>query len=122
MESKGKRRLEIVIVVLVIIAAIVILGIKNHLAAKSAKEEALISQLRAVRTAVALYLEVNRTLPPNLKVLADNEYSLGDKTNSYLTGVKVDEEGYPVDAFGNRFNYSPKNGKIFPKEDEYSDW
>ncbi|MFH1874367.1 MAG: hypothetical protein ABH859_04185 [Pseudomonadota bacterium] len=122
MESKGRRRLEIVIVVLVIIAAIVVLGIKNHLAAKSAKEEALISQLRAVRTATALYLEINRVLPPTLKDLADKDYTLGNRTNSYLSGIKVDAEGYPVDAFGKRFNYNPKNGKIWPEQEEYSDW
>jgi type II secretory pathway pseudopilin PulG len=118
----GKRKLEIVIVVAVVIVALGILGVRRSMSTRTAREIALMDELRAVRTAVTLYLEVNKAYPPNLKVLTSNSFTLGSKNVTYLTNVETDAEGSPVDAFGNKFNYDPTTGKVTSVQKGYEEW
>ncbi|MFH1874368.1 MAG: hypothetical protein ABH859_04190 [Pseudomonadota bacterium] len=122
MALTSRRKLEIFIIVLVIVVSVVLLYMKNLLAIRTAKDEALIGELRAIRTAVHLYLSVNKEFPANLDMLTQNTYKINDKDVPYLIGVETDESGYPLDSYGYRFLYEPKTGKVMLKPRKYEGW
>ncbi len=122
MAIRKRRKLEIVVVVVIIITAGVLLYVKNLLAIKVARDEALIGELRAVRTAVHLYLSVNKSFPQNLGALTQETYEINEKEVPFLIGVETDETGYPVDSYGYRFLYEPRTGKVMLKPRKYEGW
>lgn len=108
--TRGKGE-KIFIAALLIISAVAF-SMSWQAKNKVAKEEALISELLAVRTAVQLYVTMNNKLPESLNVLTTQKYYLGGKSGIYLTGVAVDSTGYPLNAFGDKFNYDPSTGWV----------
>lgn len=122
MAEGNKRKRDITILVVLIAIAATVLFVRVHLTDKSAKEGALIDQLRAVRSSVQLYLTLNKSMPENLTILTTEKYTIGDKMGFYLGGVTVDNENYPLDAFGNRFTYNPSNGEVHSTTKGFESW
>lgn len=122
-ETKPKRsRSDTVIVVGVILLAVFVLGIRHHMTSESAKETALISELRSLRMAVQLYMLENKAPPSDLKILAAQKYNIAGRQESYIKGVSLDNDGYPVDSFGKRFNYDRNIGWIYSSSTKYTKW
>ncbi len=121
-EKKKRTKIEIVVIVAIIAIAAMVLGIRFNMAGKAEKENALMAELKSLRASVQLYLTLEKSYPPDLKVLATQKYTIGEKQETYLRGIKLDKEGYPVDAFGKRFNYDLKAGWVKPGEEKYSNW
>ena len=116
-----KRTIEIIVVIVVVILAVLFVFWKKT-ASNDLKQSALIDELRAARLGVGLYLEVNKSYPPDLKALATSKYKMGGEDKVYLTGIQLNKEGMPIDAFGNTFNYDPATGRVWPTEKEYASW
>ena len=112
---------EVFVVVLVILVALVTLSAKIYYSNKVAKEGALISELGNLRGAVRLYMAVNKTYPPDIKALTKTHDFFGNQ-EPYIRGVKLDKDGYPVDSWGNRFQYYTKRGWIYSGSQKYSKW
>ena len=118
----NRKKIEIAAIVVVVVVAGTILWMRQSTCTRVANERALIDELRAVRMAVGLYLEINKEYPTSLKDLTTNSFTMGDRTVHYLTNIKSDEEGYPIDSFGKRFNYDPGTGRVWSAEKQYSSW
>jgi competence protein ComGC len=121
-EKKKRTKVELVVILVVIVLAVLTFGIRFFMSNKAVKETALMAELKSIRTSVQLYLITNKGYPPDLKALATQKFKLGDRQEPYLRGVKVDKENYPIDAFGNRFNYDARNGWVQPSEKNYAGW
>ncbi len=119
---KKRRRWEITAILLVVALAASIFGYRSYVAGKSAKEDALMMELRSLRTAVQLYVTVNKNVPGDLTVLATQKYTLGDRSGDYLTGIKLNKDNNPVDAFGNVFSYDKATGKVGSTTKGYENW
>lgn len=106
------------------IAALVIalVAVKKRQAIRLAREDALTEELRAVRRSITLYYVFNKDYPKSLNVLPVEKYTMGEKLQPYLTGVKADKENFPMDSFGKRFNYDPAIGRVWASGDKYADW
>lgn len=120
--TEGKKKRDIAILLVLVAIAAAVLLVKFHLTDKDAKEVALIDQLKASRASVQLYLTLNKKLPDNLNALTTEKYVIGDKKGFYLSGVAVDGENYPLDAFGNRFAYNPSNGEVHSSTKGFESW
>jgi type II secretory pathway pseudopilin PulG len=121
-QQKKRTKAEIAVIAVVIVVAAIVLGIKFNLGARAEKENALMAELSSIRSSVQLYLTLHKNYPPDLKMLATQKYTIGEKQEPYLRGVKIDKENYPVDAFGKRFTYDPKTGWVRAGEERYSTW
>lgn len=117
-----RRKREIFAVVLIVLIAVLVLGVKFHMNNKAAKEAALLAELQNVRTSVELYITLNKTLPADMKALVDQKYTMGEKNGNYLTGAKIGKNGLPVDPFGNDFVYNPSTGKVTSGTKGYEGW
>ena len=96
------------------------------------REVAMKAELRSIRTAVNAYrAEHGNQSPENLRVLSAEKYIIQQDENTpqagpagrnYLTVSALDEEGYPVDPFGNRYRYDPKTGDVASETEGYGSW
>lgn len=119
---KKNRGLEVLIIIVVIAAAMGVF-IWRRGQVKAVNQAALIEELRAIRAAVAAYVEINKNYPPDLKTLVSGKFALSGGERPYFAGnIKLDKNGNPVDAFGKNFNYDAATGRVWPSEPEYADW
>ena len=100
------------------------------------------AELRSIRTAINAYraLHENRN-PESLRALMTEKYIVHkDKKEStekteqqsleqarlserkYLAVYALDNEGYPIDSFGNRYRYDPKTGDVISGTTGYESW
>ena len=122
METNKKRRVEVVLTILLVVIALVVFGLRVFSTNKADQEQALIAELKSVRTSVQLYLTMNKAFPADLKVLTTQKYQIGNKQRLYLTGVQVDANNIPIDSFGNAFNFNPGTGEVFSSTKGYESW
>jgi len=120
-KPKRKKR-EILIILLVIVIAVLVVGAKFHYNNKFAKEGAMLAELQTVRTAVRLYLTVNKRLPASLKDLVIENYNIEGNSGQYLTGVMVNKDNIPEDSFGNEFIYNKGTGRVNSGTTGYENW
>ncbi|MBU0505394.1 MAG: hypothetical protein ABII18_05540 [bacterium] len=122
MEKSKRRKIEILIVVGLVVVGAVVIGLRSSSSTQLAQEQALMTELKAVRMAVQLYDAMNKNFPANLKVLTTEKYLMGNKKRTYLTGIQVDKENYPIDSFGSRFQLDPKTGHASSATKGYESW
>jgi len=122
MTELKKRSTTKILAVVLIIVALGAFGWRTHLRAQIENERALMAEVKSVRTAVELYITLNKAFPQDLKLLTTEKYTLGNKSALYLSGIHVDAEKYPIDTFGHRFVYDPKTGKVQPGTKGYEVW
>lgn len=83
--------------------------------------------LNQIRKGVELYVLLQGHFPADLKSLVHARYvvPIRDDTffsDDYLRAQAVDAEGYPVDPFGARYRYDPKEGKLASGSRGYESW
>lgn len=120
--EKKKRTGQIILLLIIAVIGAVVVGVRLHLSAKMANEEALLQQLGTVRMSVELYLKLNSKFPLDLKTLTTEKYTIKDNRSFYLVGVKVDKDGHPLDSFGNKFEYDPASGRVWTSTKGYGNW
>lgn len=95
--------------------------------AEQARMKVLESDMRNMRLGISLYLYINGKVPEDIRNLEKKEcieYSAGGELirREYIKLITKDEEGYPIDSFGNRYRYNPKTGMVHPTTPGYEDW
>jgi type II secretory pathway pseudopilin PulG len=92
-----------------------------------AKVKVLEADMRNMRLGLDLYLYQKGKYPEDIRVLERDkfiEYTAAGKIikKSYVELITKDEEGYPIDPFGNRYHYDAKTGIVHPTSPGYKDW
>ncbi|MFQ5456222.1 MAG: type IV pilin protein [Nitrospirota bacterium] len=92
-----------------------------------AKEVALKMELVNIRMTLTLYRIMNSKYPDDIRDIIGKRYLLPIKDRTifaekYLIGIALDNEGYLLDPFGNRFRYDPVKGRIMSTTEQYKDW
>ncbi|MCK4649032.1 hypothetical protein KAT51_05880 [bacterium] len=92
--------------------------------ADQARMTILESDMRNMRLGISLYLYMNGKIPEDIRDLEKRdviEYTAGGELirREYVKLITKDEEGYPLDPFGNRYRYNPKTGMVHPTTPGY---
>lgn len=125
--EKGLGIIETIIVCSLIAIFFVVLIPRYERTARDAREAALRMGLANIRSSIQLYTLMNNKTPADLKELLGKRYLIPTKegtifTDQYLRASALDNEGYPIDPFGNRYSYEPKYGKISSQTKGYEGW
>ena len=94
---------------------------------QNTKEIALRYQLNNLRMLVVLYKELKGNYPEDLKVLMQSSFKLSQTdelifSEKFLGSLEQDEQGVPVDAFGNRLYYDHRGGVVGSTTKGYQNW
>jgi type II secretory pathway pseudopilin PulG len=95
--------------------------------AQEAREVALQISLGNIRKAVQVYVLTKQKIPTDLRDLIRERYVFPIKegtvfTDQYLKILALDDAGYPIDPFGNRYGYDPKIGRLYSTTQGYEKW
>ncbi len=97
------------------------------------KEIAMRMELANLRSAVSNYALYNKKLPGTLQELfekkaASPKHSIeGAEFNiefhgKYIEGMTTDNDGVPLDPFGNRYSFDAKTGRVRSTTSGYETW
>jgi competence protein ComGC len=95
---------------------------------RQTKEVALAIELSNIRRAVGFYMMTKGKLPDSLKQLVKEQIVVPKQDVlitldwSYIRDMSLDNEGYILDPFGNRFLYDPKTGRVRAGTKGYELW
>ena len=94
---------------------------------REARETALKMGLGNIRMSVRLYQALNERYPKDVKELLATRYLIPTKEDTifsdrYLDAQALDTDGYPVDPFGHRYEYDPKQGRVASSTKGYEQW
>ena len=123
----GRTALDAALVcVLVVGLAAVMTTYFDHLT-REARETALKMGLGNIRMSVRLYQALNERYPKDVKELLTTGYLLPTKEDTifsdrYLDAQALDADGYPIDPFGHRYEYDPKQGRVASSTKGYEQW
>ncbi|MGE4357924.1 MAG: type II secretion system protein [Candidatus Omnitrophota bacterium] len=115
-----------VVLGVVFFLALVFLGY-FYLAMNKAKEMVLLAELRNIRIALNVYKGFNGKYPDDIRELIDKEINWTQAIHEmykrkYLEHQRVDEEGFPIDPWNNRFVYNSAKGEIYSQTKGYRTW
>lgn len=108
-------------------------------AVRVSREVALRHELAGIRTAIQLFVALNRRFPGSLRELVDEQYLLPDAEfsvaagglnlekrtvfkRSYLEPNSVDAGGRILDPFGEPYRYDPSRGQVAAAGARYGQW
>lgn len=124
----------------IIVAILISTGMTYYFrVVRQAREVALRYELANIRTAIVLFVTLNRRFPENLQELTEKECLLPDAENSveaaqlalekgaifkrtYLETSCVDTQGVVLDPFGKPYRYDPQRGRVTAAETRYERW
>lgn len=126
MKKKGLTLFELALSIIIITVFTATFLTFIYKAAIHAKEITLQGQLSNLRLSLDLYRALKNVEPADLKVLMQAQMDKGpDKVNfenQFLSMVRKDAQGYPVDSFGNRFYYNAQKEMIRSQTEGYENW
>lgn len=120
---RGRSTLEVIVVIVVLMMTVTLsVGIYAG-RSKLHKSKALMSELQAMRTGIALYKKINGVNPPSLDVLTEEAYrSGGGLKYNYVLKLHRNAEGAAVDTFGHAYDYSSERGRVRSTTRGYEFW
>lgn len=94
---------------------------------QNVKEAALRYQLSNFRTLVVLYKQLKGNYPEDLLVLIQSRHKFSQTdelvfNEKFLSDLAQDEQGAPIDAFGNRLYYNQRGGVVGSTTKGYENW
>lgn len=119
--------LELMIVLAIIgILLIVVAGYYQEVVNR-ARREVLVAELRNLRLVLELYRALYHRYPDDIRLLEkagvvrfyQPKEPLQEK---YLKFLSIDDEGYPLDPFGQRYFYRVETGEIYSRTPGYESW
>lgn len=127
LDEKGLGIIDTIVVCLLVAIMFVVLIPRYQRMAKDARETALRMGLTNMRSSIQLYVLLNNKPPEDLKDLLGKRYLIPTKegtifNDQYLKALALDNEGYPIDPFGNRYSYEPKEGRVSSTTEGYEKW
>ncbi len=125
--QKGLGVIDTVIVVLIVSVFIGVFIPRYYRIARESQEIALMAGLNNIRMSLDLYKMHNTEYPKDLRELITKKYTASYKEGTifkeeYLNAHSLDEDGYPIDPFDNRFKYDPNTGKVSSQTTGYEGW
>jgi type II secretory pathway pseudopilin PulG len=122
------------LLVLILLCLLLFFALERYvISIGTTRETALMVELSNLRTAINFFVMAKKRLPLSLNeltrekavvtghVIEGKEYYLVIGS-SYIQTMKNDEEGYPTDAFGNRFSFDPATGRLWSSTKGYETW
>ncbi|MDD5505636.1 MAG: hypothetical protein PHR73_02640 [Candidatus Omnitrophica bacterium] len=94
---------------------------------RNSREVSLRYQLNNFRMLLVLYKELKGYYPEDLKALVQSSHRLSQTdeiifNEKFLGSLEQDEQGWPLDAFGNRLYYDPRKGVVVSQTKGYENW
>lgn len=125
--ERGRSLWENLILGAILVGMIYVAVLYYGKVAEQARTNVLASDMRNMRLGISLYLYKNGTVPKDIRDLEKKEvieYTAGGGLikREYVQLITKDEEGYPLDPFGNRYDYDPKTGMVHPTTPGYENW
>ncbi len=125
--QKGLGAIDTVVVVLIMSVFVFVFIPRYYRLAREAQELQLKAELNNIRMSLDLYKLHNSEYPKDLRELITKKYLAPYKEGTifkeeYLNAHSLDDEGYPLDPFNNRFKYNSKTGKVSSSTRGYEDW
>lgn len=125
--EKGRSLWENLVLGAILVGMIYVAVLYYEKVAEQARVKVLESDMRNMRLGISLYLYHNGKLPEDIRNLEKKEcieYTAGGELikREYVQLITKDEEGYPLDPFGNRYHYNPETGMVRPTTLGYEDW
>lgn len=122
--KKSRAKYEVIIIVLVVIAAVIVGFSISKAQSKAEKGQLMIAELSQIRAAVATFKTLNRSNPANLQELAKLKYTFspGEEPRTYISNIAADKEGNLIDPFGNAYTYDTKTGWVKSSTKGYENW
>lgn len=125
--EKGRSLWENLVLGALLVGMIYVAVLYYGKVSDQARMMVLESDMRNIRLGISLYLYKNRTVPEDIRDLEKKEcieYTAGGELikREYVKLITKDEEGYPLDPFGNRYGYDPKTGMVHPTTPGYENW
>ncbi len=110
-----------------LVGILLVLAVSNFLTSvRLTREVALRIELSNIRTAITLYITLNRRYPANLRDMVRDGYTLPTGSGlikyKYIEGMAVDKDGNLLDTFGAPFNYERKTGWVKSSTKGYESW
>jgi type II secretory pathway pseudopilin PulG len=95
--------------------------------AREARHTALKVGLANIRLSTELYRALNGRYPGDLKELLSERFLIPTEqgiflNDWYLRAQALDPSGYPVDPFGERYQYEPASGRVSSGTRGYQNW
>ena len=122
--KKSRAKYEVVILLIVIVAAL-IAGFGIYKARSGVdKGKLLMTELEQIRSAITTYKTLNKVNPPTIEDLTKLTYSFSpnEKPRPYLSDIAVNREEKPVDPFGNPYKYDVSKGWVTSSTKGYAEW
>ncbi len=125
--EKGRSLWENLILGAILVGMIYVAVLYYGKVAERARMKVLESDMRNMRLGISLYLYKNGKFPEDIRDLEREktiEYTAGGELirREYIKLITKDEEGYPIDPFGNRYHYNPETGMVHPTTLGYENW
>ena len=110
-----------------LVGILLVIAISNFLTSvKLVRGSALRIELSNIRTAITLYITLNRRYPTSLKDMVREGYALpigGELIKyKYIEGMAVDKDGNLLDTFGNPFTYESRTGWVKSSTKSHESW
>jgi len=130
MRLKGEQGLGIIDTLIVVVLISVFMGVlipKYQRMAQEAREVAMQISIGNIRKAIQVYVLTKQKIPADIRDLIREQYVVPMNkgtifTDQYLKTATLDEAGYPIDPFGNRYGYDPKIGRLYSTTKGYEKW
>ena len=125
--ERGRSLWENLVLGAIMVGMIYVVVLYYQKTATQARLNVLESDMRNMRLGISLYLYRNAKVPEDIRDLEKKEvveYTAGEGLikREYVKLITKDEEGYPLDPFGNRYDYNPETGMIHPTSPGYENW
>lgn len=124
MPKKTRAKYEVVVLVVVIIAAIVV-GFGIYSARnKAEKGKLMLSELEQIRSALITYKTLNKSNPTDLASLTKMTYTFapGEAPKQYLSNIPTNSKGELVDPFGKPYKFDTAKGWVYSSTEGYANW
>ena len=110
-----------------LVGILLVIAISNFLTSvRLVREVALRSELGNIRTAIILYITLNRRYPASLRDMVREGYTLPTGSGlikyKYIEGMAVDNDGNLLDTFGAPFTYASETGWVKSSTKGYESW
>ncbi|HAO93546.1 MAG: hypothetical protein A2X93_09625 [Deltaproteobacteria bacterium GWC2_56_8] len=130
---EGRSAIEALLVAVLVAVFVLIAVDRYYSSVRTVKETALLVEMSNLRSALSYYLMFNEKLPISLKEMVDRGVDASKRgiegadyriviSGKYVETMTLDPEGFPVDPFGNRYNYDASSGMIRSSTRGYERW
>jgi type II secretory pathway pseudopilin PulG len=94
---------------------------------QESRKTALQTNLASIRLSIQLYHTLNGRYPKDLAELLTKRFLMPTRegtifSDQYLKAQALDQGGYPIDPFGQRYRYDPALGHVSSGTHGYENW